>query len=384
MVFPTMTEALHYSYEARGYGLVFGFSALAFYCWQRAAETERAILYRIGLGFGLCGAWMSHYYGLLLFFPIMVGEIVRTRMLKKLDPSMWMIFAASLLPILMFLPLIQASASYGQNFWAKPHWLDVFQFYDYLLHPVAIWTIFILISLSILGARHNHEIKPPEDSYPAYELAAITAFMLVPFIAMIAAKLTTGALTNRHLLFIVAGVSIIFAYALSYSRAPRSSLILALVLFVAGFFGKAGSELHRCNEDFAVYERTVNFVQTYPERSLPVACWVSPPVMQVWYYGPRELATRMFYLANPEDSVRYVGHDTIDRGLIDLKPWFPINNVQPYRLFVRSHKQFLLYYGSWPEDWVWNWIMSSLVADRMHIELKARQGDQYLFLVTSP
>ncbi|MBA3966994.1 MAG: glycosyltransferase family 39 protein, partial [Nitrospirales bacterium] len=49
MIFPLITIAYEYAYEARPYGLVLGFSSLALLCWQEATENSKRIWWLIGL-----------------------------------------------------------------------------------------------------------------------------------------------------------------------------------------------------------------------------------------------------------------------------------------------------------------------------------------------
>jgi hypothetical protein len=90
----------------------------------------------------------------------------------------------------------------------------------------------------------------------------------------------------------------------------------------------------------------------------------------------------VFYAADPESSVRYIHHDTIDRGLQDLKPWWPLENVRPYGLFINSNPKFYLLHFSSDEDWKWDWILSRVTEDGLSVQLTARDGNQFLFLVS--
>ena len=59
MLLPTtVTFAYGYALEARGYGLMMGFSGLAMWCWDRAGD-RRPLAY-IGLGCSLAAAVASH------------------------------------------------------------------------------------------------------------------------------------------------------------------------------------------------------------------------------------------------------------------------------------------------------------------------------------
>jgi len=72
---------------------------------------------------------------------------------------------------------------------------------------------------------------------------------------------------------------------------------------------------------------------------------------QLSYYAPRELATRVNYLADPDKSVEYLQQDTVDRGLLDLRPWFPLKVVR-VESFLAENTRFLAY-GAAAGSWSW-------------------------------
>jgi hypothetical protein len=62
---PLATDAFPYAWEARPYGLALGFTALALFCWQVAADGSASPLALVGVALGLGGATASHYYAVL-------------------------------------------------------------------------------------------------------------------------------------------------------------------------------------------------------------------------------------------------------------------------------------------------------------------------------
>jgi hypothetical protein len=100
----------------------------------------------------------------------------------------------------------------------------------------------------------------------------------------------------------------------------------------------------------------------------------------------------LYALADPERSLRDLGHNTMDRGILDLKPWFRLN-IQESERYRSEHFRFLLYVhagylgGQAAPNFSgqvapnFNWLLSDLAATGRHLELKARQQNQLLFLV---
>jgi hypothetical protein len=66
MLFPTTSKFYYYAMEARGYGLVSGFAAVAVLCWFRATESRRRKLFLPLMALCLAGAVASHYYAAMV------------------------------------------------------------------------------------------------------------------------------------------------------------------------------------------------------------------------------------------------------------------------------------------------------------------------------
>ncbi len=109
--FPLVTTAFPYTYEARAYGLVLGFAALALLSWQTATSAaSRARLFAVAcLAASLAAAVSSHYYGVFVLVPLALGEAVRTVTRRRLDMAVWAALAISVVPLAWHLPLMQSS-----------------------------------------------------------------------------------------------------------------------------------------------------------------------------------------------------------------------------------------------------------------------------------
>jgi hypothetical protein len=130
MFFPLSTEFYYYASEARGYGLVSGFAALAVLSWLRLAAHRKRTVYLPLLAVALVSAVASHYYAILIVVPLALGELMRTRFTRKIDWPIWMAFTSAGLPILAFLGTIRSAQGYSKHFWAIPVWSDAFSFYQ--------------------------------------------------------------------------------------------------------------------------------------------------------------------------------------------------------------------------------------------------------------
>src|SRR5262249_59636705 len=76
MLFPLVTAAYDYGYEARPYGVVLGFSGLSLVFWQSATDGHYRKISLVALGLALAAAVLTHYYPLFLFCPLFLVQSV--------------------------------------------------------------------------------------------------------------------------------------------------------------------------------------------------------------------------------------------------------------------------------------------------------------------
>jgi hypothetical protein len=81
---------------------VLGFGGIALICWQGAAmQSERRWYWLAGLAGALACAMLTHSYAVLLFLPIIFGELARSVSLRRVDWPIWvaiMVASAAILP----------------------------------------------------------------------------------------------------------------------------------------------------------------------------------------------------------------------------------------------------------------------------------------------
>jgi 4-amino-4-deoxy-L-arabinose transferase-like glycosyltransferase len=381
MLFPLVTGAYYYAYEARAYGLVLGFSGLALLCWQSATETGERKIWPAGLAVSLAAAVSCHYYAVFVFIPIALGEAVRALSLRRLDLRVWLALGAGATPLILFLPLIQRAMDYSTTFWSKPRWTDMPLFYFLLLSPIVLPLIPLLILSAIFPApiyTHRQSHAPP-SSPPLYEIAAALGFVAIPVVAVTLCMLVTGAFTDRYAMPAVIGVSIFAALAARRLFYDRAAVVAALTLILSVFFLSIGLyHYHDLAKARSVQAQTEDFLRAKDPDGLPIAISDSLWFTRLAHYAPPDLAPRIIYLADADASLRYLGHNSIEKGMLDLiKPWFRLN-VEEYRHFISAKERFLVY-GK--PTYFLNWLIFELERTGMRIEMQGRNGDFLLFLV---
>lgn len=381
MLFPLVTGAYYYAYEARPYALVLGFGALALLCWQSATEKGNPMLPLTGLALSLAAAVSCHYYAVFILLPLAFGEAVRSLSLRRINWAVWLALGMGATPLVGFLPLIQRAKAYSSIFWGKPAWMSIPNFYIFLLAPAILPLVTMLVLAALYPAayglrRRGHRAY---TAPPLHEVAVAFGFMVIPVITVTLAKLVTGAFTDRYALPAVIGFSVIVAfgaYSLLHDRAPLAAI---LTLSLCGFFLAIGERSLSAHV-------TVRKVRTQADKlltaeglsDLPIAVADQHAFMILTYYGSPDIVPRLVYLASPSASIRHLGHSSVEKGLLDLRPWFPVK-VEEYETFIASKKPFLVY-GSASNSL--NWLFSELTTADLRIELLGRRDDTFLFLVT--
>jgi 4-amino-4-deoxy-L-arabinose transferase-like glycosyltransferase len=386
--FPLVTTAFPYAYEARAYGLVLGFAALALLSWQTATSAaSRARLLAVAcLAASLAAAVSSHYYGVFVLVPLALGEAVRTITRRRLDMAVWAALAISVVPLAWHLPLIKAATAYSGAFWSPPRWVNLLDFYQDLLTPALMPVAAILILGTIYRAAVGHGPSPTvnrEHTLPLHELAAIVGFLLIPLMSVVAAKLVTGAFVNRYALAAVIGLSALAGLSteLAFRRRPAACGLVAACL--AGWFvvSQARELRHPTGVSPATVAQPVEWVAAVPDRDLPLVVADPHNFTMLSHYGAPAITSRIVYLADPDRALKVLGHNSVERGMVDLvQPWFHMN-VVPFEPFVATHSRFLVY-GNFVRLAFLNWLAPELRARGWHMELLNRDGDVMLLVAS--
>jgi hypothetical protein len=358
MLFPLSTHLYYYASEARGYGLVTGFAAMAVLAWFKATEHRRRAVFLPLLAVSLACAVSSHYYAALILIPFAAGELVRTRALGRIDVPVWIAFAFTVLPVAVFLPTILSAREYSAHFWAVPVWSDAVYFYTGQVGLGAVPLVAFLAAALIFGFGRRgrrgmnlmrgdslHERGPltPWQATVLYLLAA------TPVAAMLAAKFATHGFSPRYAICSIVGIATLVAYLLSRA-APRALTAMAAAVLCLIMYGVEIRILRAAfaeqRDDLIASARTLS-----RSGDAQIAMMDMTVMHQLSYYAPRELATRVNYLADPDKSIEYLKQDTVDRGLLDLRPWFPMKVIR-VESFLAENPRFLAY-GEAGGGWTW-------------------------------
>ena len=358
MFFPLATEFYNYASEARGYGLMAGFAALAVLSWLRLAEHRQRTVYVPLLAVALVAAVASHYYAVLIVIPLALGELVMTRHTRKIDWLIWMAFACACIPILAFLGTIRSAQGYSSHFWAVPLWSEAFGFYE---REFGLGMFTLLGALAVnLSFRAVTRTRPDSQSAPLrgpswtpWQAIAICTLAAVPFLTILLAKFVTHGFTPRYCISALIGVTALLFYFLSRIAFRPGAAAIGIFACIVVFSIQARILKEKYEQ---VREETTQDVRNLSRLpNAQIAVMKAEDAHRLSFYAPRELASRIAYLADPNSSIAFLGHDTIDRGLLDLRPWFPINIVRADS-FLNDNHQFYVF----GETDTWTWLTFEL------------------------
>lgn len=386
-IFPLLTNAYYYAYEARPYGLILGFGALALLCWQSATINYWRRLSIVCLTLSLAAALSTHYYGIFVIPALAFGETVRTVIRRRLDAPVWAAFCLAVAPLLLHLPLIRQARAYSGGFWAVPQWMNIPDFYYNLLIsavlPLVATLVLAAIYLSIYRVDESR-LHNSESNYavPVYEIAAAFGFVIIPIICVILAKFVTGAFTDRYAIAAVIGCSVLFALIAAKLFGNSALLPAVLVICFLGWFAllefKTVQQVSGNSSD-----NEIKLFREQAESTLPIVVASPKTFIELAYYAPPEITSRLIYLVDPEAALKQLGHNSVERGMTDLvKPWFQLNVID-YKSYITSHQRFFVYGKLGSDLGSLNWIIPKLKEDGMRIELRATNGEKFLFLVYS-
>ncbi len=373
-----------YAVEARPYSLVAACVALALVAYQRAAASLR---WTAVLAVALTIAENLHYYSVFALIPFALAEAVYTWQSLQIRWRIWIALAIGASPLIALWQLLaRFRAVYGLNFWAQPDRATVLHFYGDFLQISFFWglAVSIVCGLAVLVVLRFAPGETGEEASERllHERVLVFALLAMPLIVFAATKLLHGGYTERYALYSVLGISLATGLVL-----PRmgdrtrllvpSFLLLALVVNESSFWLSRANPPGRLGSPATVAEQMVGGT-TYDD--LPVVVTNTHEYLQLAYYAPPGLSSRLVSIVDPGAARRYANNDSDDKALTLLADFSPLR-VYDFQSFHNYYSSFLLYedsrepLGWWPQR---------LVDDGYILRVVASAGEELVFLVTPP
>lgn len=341
--FPILAMTLRYSHEGRAYSLLFASSCLSILAWQKATIDPKNRFKLILLSTSLAIGPFSHFYGVLNYVPIFVGEIVRSVKKRQLCPSILIAIALSLLSLIFLFPFVIPPEGYTNSFWAKVEIISTIRYYKYLF-PNVIYSLMaslVLGSFLLLYSRREEAKIHRLERMPLHEFVAALTFCLTPVFMYIIAKLFTNAMRPRYALATITGFAILSGSISQYIYERSKIWATAILLCVIG------SVLFTLGNDLVMQyrkprlpfdEQVISFIQ---KSSSPVIVSGSHLYLEMYHFLPDRIKSKPQYLIDRKFARRYLGFDTDQIDLANLNTIVSLN-ICPYKAFIHKTKVFLL------------------------------------------
>jgi hypothetical protein len=353
-LFPLFTYTYTFAWEARPSGLLLGCCGISLLSYQSATRgSGKRGLSLLALTLALAAAVSSHFYAVLFWIPLGLGELVRLCKRKQVDFPVASALILATFPVVFYLPLIHNAREYVEHFYAKVDGVMVCESYRRLLRGAAVPVLATLIALASYRkdrdayARADH---PNREGLPFHELTVLVGLILLPVFGYAFGKLVTGVYIHRCVLPAQLGFSILVAFWL-YRHGQRAKILgVAFAgIFLTAYLFHQMWEYRRNTEGTRDLEQQCAILNRQASSDLPIV--VSSPLMYLplAHYGSRQLAERLVYVNSLEQAVRYTGVDTCDRLLRALGQHAPLA-IQDYEWFLSKHSCFLVVSADCPDE----------------------------------
>jgi hypothetical protein len=318
--------------------------------WILASEGKKRAWTVPAMAIGLCLSIASHYYAVFFLIPLAAGELVRTKLRRSVDVPVYSAFLAALIPLALFAPIILKAKTYSAHFWAAPFWSQMLTWYPIMMGNMSLILFAAVGLIFVLRIPASHDSGKAASPLGAHVAVALVASVFLPVLGEIAAQFITRAFTERYFIAALPGTCIVVLWGLqriTRNDAAGPALFSIICILLAA---EEWRELYKWQtRDLRQIRSVATLLRQTGDGPIDIAEFT--PFHQLSFYGRRDLANRLAYAADPHLSVRYLGHDTVDRGLLSLVPWFPLKVVW-WHDWWRTHS-FSYVYGS-VSDWTWH------------------------------
>lgn len=325
------TRAFDYAFDERPYALLIAFSIFSLLAWRGVVEGRRPNLAAIALSLCLAAGISSHYYAVLAFVPITVGEAVRTVVRRRIDWRVWSALAAAGCFLCVYLPNIHASlALYKPHAWNKPTTDFLTDVYDKLLEETE-WPILAVLALAAAGVLRSWLRKESRDPVlPMHERAAVMVLMGSPTLAYIIAVIKTGQVTERYVLPATWGFAIALAVC-GYRLSRKVRWVPALMLTVTACWFISSAAF---NTSDLIDQRAQ--MQRIREHALSHGGTIVVPdsllVLPLMHYSSPEDRARIVLPIDFDAVHRYQHEDSAEQTLFAGHDLFPVKMVRTSEL----------------------------------------------------
>lgn len=396
LAFPALIGVVNYSVDARPYAPLLGLCALALLSWQTATrESSKRTVALVVLSASLILAVNTQYYGVLLFIPICIGELVRLIERRRVDVPVLASILAGLVGIFIVMPsakalspfrTLDAGVSLADYHFITHSYLWLFVGYETLSvhaqHLVGAGVAVLLIALVACFFRFRSRIRL---QLPSAETASLLGFAALPIFGFILGVLVFHLVQERYILPAVLGLTAILAILMAPLLQAR---IIGRIILPAMFLAIAGCGIFRIHATRKARQATFaslalnagieHRLQQYPAQPIYVT---NPTVFAlVGYYSPSDdLRSRITLIHSRSEEMLFQHESYISGVAADLQAAGNAN-VVTYESVSKPGTEhlFLLYHNSW------EWTDQALQASGANVKILGQYCGGDLALVDFP
>jgi Dolichyl-phosphate-mannose-protein mannosyltransferase len=312
-----------YATQARPYGLVLGFSALALLFYQQAVKPGRRFFALAGLS--VCTACLAatHYYAVLVIVSVLPVELMRTWRTRRPD---WILLvcggAPPLIVLAMLWKVIREQKAQLAHYFARGNLLSFAHGYDILdmdpmIYCVALVAITLLLSLYFADGFFPAAVRVPSelDSNENLEFAHTgllgASLLFLPILGAFFTQFITHAYLTRYFSAAAIGLTMCVCFSVRLFSRVVPGIVVIVILSLGLGFGKAlMQQAHRLPGSLpagaAIDAGTSPILFDNPDSYL-----------QIYQYFPG-LRPKIWVIADPDMSLRYRQYDTDDQMMLAL------------------------------------------------------------------
>ena len=332
-----------YGTEGRAYGLICGIAALSLACWRQAAEGRNRALSLSLLALFSAAMAALHYFTVFFAACLLLAELVRWWRSGKFDIAVWVAVLAPIgLVLALQYPFIVAARRESTHFWGTAH----LGFMNHLYATPAAVLLVAFLAAAFLPPRGSR-LAP--IAMPAHELAAIIAIAIAPTVLIVLFKVSAQPFVLRYVLWSVVGISALTAILINVLGQGRPLVAAVVLAGLAAYVGVVEARSMARIDELRTAQSEMVALSKLPPSDEPIL--VTSPVasVELWFYAPPELRSRLIYPDCPKLDLKYLGYDAPTIGLEGLARISPLK-LERCEAVLSNRKPFKLVVGNQPGD----------------------------------
>jgi len=329
--------------DARPYGAMAGFCALALLCWDGMAGERHRTMWRVGFILSLAATFSTHFFSIVILLPLALGELFKWIKRKRLDWGSLASIAVALVPYMFWSPLLLASRHLMKHYFFQVSFTNLYEFFGSSIASMPLAGVLLLLFAAVALAGRLRVDETPWSAPTERQqilLALCAGFFLVPFAGYAAGVLVTGFFVPYNLVLTVFGliIGLPLVTALITGRSQLVGLCVFLAIFGHGLFVTARGLSGYVRRD-AIYPPLASVTKLIPDPNADIV------ISSTAHFLPFQEANRqdpdsrrLVYLFDVSKPLEEKGPDVADVVYSQLRGLTPAR-IEPFDSYLASHKR---------------------------------------------